>query len=85
MRYRTKPCEVEAINWTGHNFDDVNSFVNGMCKIESDGKSRYLLVPTGVDMQPTRFPVGSFLLKTGEIYSILSVHDFLANYEEVPE
>lgn len=85
MRYRTKPVEVEAIMWSGHNYDDVNEFVKGMCKIESDGKSRYLLVPTGIGMTPTRFPVGCFLLRTGEIYSILTANDFMRSYEEVPE
>lgn len=28
-RYRTKPMEVEAIQWTGENKDEVEAFVTG--------------------------------------------------------
>lgn len=41
MRYRTKPCEIEAVQFNGHNFEEIKEFaksycldaeiVNGMC------------------------------------------------------
>lgn len=29
MRYRTKPCEIEAIEWTGKNVLEIETFTNG--------------------------------------------------------
>lgn len=29
MKYRKKPVEVEAIQWTGNNFEEVKAFTNG--------------------------------------------------------
>jgi hypothetical protein len=26
-RYKTKPCEIEAIQWTGQNFEEIRDFV----------------------------------------------------------
>lgn len=27
MKYRTKPCEIEAIHWNGLNLEEVKSFI----------------------------------------------------------
>lgn len=27
MKYRTKPCEIEAIQWTGTNLDEITNFI----------------------------------------------------------
>ena len=27
MKYRTKPCEIEAIQWTGKNYNEIEKFV----------------------------------------------------------
>lgn len=27
MKYKTKPCEIEAIQWTGNNLDEIIDFV----------------------------------------------------------
>ena len=32
MRYRTKPCEIEAIKWDGTNLEEIKEFV-GDCLI----------------------------------------------------
>jgi hypothetical protein len=29
MKYRKKPVEIEAIEWTGKNYDDIQTFTNG--------------------------------------------------------
>ena len=26
-RYRTKPCEIEALEWNGHNLEEIKEFV----------------------------------------------------------
>ena len=28
MRYKTKPCEIEAVQWTGENLTDILRFAN---------------------------------------------------------
>ncbi len=27
MKYKTKPCEIEAVQWTGLNLEDIKEFV----------------------------------------------------------
>lgn len=34
MRYRKKPVEIEAIQWTGLNLEEIKSFVGESLKIE---------------------------------------------------
>lgn len=29
MRYKTKPCEIEAVQWTGYNMVEIEDFVSG--------------------------------------------------------
>lgn len=29
MKYRTKPCEIEAVQWTGANEEEILFFTNG--------------------------------------------------------
>ena len=39
MRYRSKPQEVEAIQWTGDNRQEIHDFLGDKCRFDSD--SRY--------------------------------------------
>ena len=32
MKFRTKPCEIEAVQWEGHNLDEIIKFTNGLEK-----------------------------------------------------
>lgn len=32
MKYKTKPCEIEAVQWEGHNIDEIIKFTNGLEK-----------------------------------------------------
>lgn len=38
MRYRTKPCEIEAVQYvgTGESFEEIDAFTNGYLYIEED-------------------------------------------------
>lgn len=33
-RYKTKPCEIEAIEWNGSNFEEVSNFASGKVHME---------------------------------------------------
>lgn len=34
MKYKTKPCTIEAIQWTGENWTEIMNFVDtGECKL----------------------------------------------------
>lgn len=28
MRYRTKPCEIDAIQWNGENWEEISHFID---------------------------------------------------------
>ena len=45
-KYRTKPCEIEAIQWTGENLDNVMSYVGDNLIIEMYGKYINLYIHT---------------------------------------
>ena len=37
MRYRTKPCEIEAVQWTGRNVVEIMRFVKNESAIITNG------------------------------------------------
>ena len=37
MRYRTKPCEIEAMKWTGRNVAEIMRFVKNESAIITNG------------------------------------------------
>ena len=43
-KYRKKPVVIEAVQWTGSNFDEIKAFVDGRWEVEFDGDE--LLVHT---------------------------------------
>lgn len=64
-RYRTKPCEIEAIQWTGDNEKQIFAFVRDKYYFSSDGD---LMIETlEGDMKAT---VGDYIIKglRGEFY-----------------
>lgn len=36
-RYRSRPQEIEAIQWTGHNLDEVRRFAGNVVRVEYGG------------------------------------------------
>lgn len=79
MRYRTKPVEIEAIQWTGLNLEEIKQFVGESLKYDildtawEFGKGRphiYMKIHTlEGDMYAS---VGDYIIK-GFAWGILSV------------
>ena len=66
MRYKTKPCEIEAVQWTGQNIKEIMQFTTDKDNIHI--KDRELLVSTlEGDMKAS---VGDYIIKglRGEYY-----------------
>ena len=40
-RYRTKPCEIEALEWNGHNLEEIKEFVGDSLIYDIIGKKDY--------------------------------------------
>lgn len=61
-RYRSKPSEIEAVQWTGRNHDEVRAFLDGSTALgwdanpEQDPTARLLLL-AGKDGAQGRVPV----------------------------
>lgn len=66
MKYVKKPIPVEAIQWTGHNFDKIHDFVTNN-PIVITGKNEIILSTLEGDM---RAPEGSWIIRgpMGEYY-----------------
>lgn len=48
MKFRTKPCEIEAVQWEGHNLDEIIKFTNGLEKhiIRVEGLEPVIFIST---------------------------------------
>ena len=48
MKYKTKPCEIEAVQWEGHNLDEIIKFTNGLDKtiIRVEGLEPVIFIST---------------------------------------
>ena len=69
-KYRTKPCEIEAIKWTGNNFEEIFKFTNCRAYMEvmySSVKEELIIVTLEGNMMAS---VGDFIIKglKGEFY-----------------
>lgn len=68
-RYRTKPCEIEAIQWTGLNLEEIIDFVGRPfdSTIHSNGTAYIIITTLEGDM---RASVGDYIIKglRGEFY-----------------
>lgn len=61
MRYRTKPCEIEAVQWTGKNPSEIMMFV---------GESNYTM-----HWNPHKTPI--FIIHTLEGNMAASIGDYI--------
>ena len=66
MKYRKKPVVIEAVQWTGDNFDEVSEFTNGALRWDDEGL--WLIIPTLEGDHLAR--VGDFIIQGvhGEFY-----------------
>ena len=69
-KYRTKPCEIEAIKWTGNNFEEIFKFTNCRAYMKlmySSMKEELIIVTLEGNMMAS---VGDFIIKglKGEFY-----------------
>ena len=64
MKYKTKPCEIEAIKWTGENTDEISKFTNGNSLITEE----QLYIPTLVGIMNAT--IGDYIIRglKGEYY-----------------
>lgn len=83
-KYRKKPVEVEAVQWTGENDDEISIFAGGKVLFMWFAKRRVLLVET-ID-GATRAHVGDWIIKglNDEIYPC-KPDIFEKTYERVEE
>ena len=83
-KYRKKPIIVEAVQWTGDNYDEIFHFTQGKCYLAycCDDEELYIETLEG-DM---RAKEGCFIIKgkTGEFYPCRE-EIFLETYEPVKE
>lgn len=83
-KYRTKPCEIEALEWTGSNFEEMTKFTNHKASMMLMYSSRCyeLVIETleGVIMAS----IGDFIIKglRGEFYPC-KPDVFHKKYEEI--
>lgn len=63
-QYRKKPVVVEAVQWTGENYDEIVEFTRSKAELYSG----YLMIPT---LEGDHFaPIGDYIIKgvAGEFY-----------------
>ena len=70
MKFRTKPCEIEAVQWEGHNLDEIIKFTNGLEKhiIRVEGLEPVIFIST---------LEGGMMAK-----HTVSVYDLIDDYEQ---
>lgn len=84
-RYRTKPCEIEAVQFTNDNFKEIVAFTNGeahnCCKGMVDGKAYCDIITLEGIMTATE---GDYIIKglRGEHYPC-KPDVFEKKYEEI--
>lgn len=85
-RYKTKPCEIEAIEWTGDNFEEIAEFTNHTAAMMLMYSSRRyeLIIKTLEDYMIAS--VGDFIIKglKGEFYPC-KPDVFHKKYEEIKQ
>ena len=79
MIYVTKPQQVEAIRYTGDNYDDIREFTNGRCRVSIISPSLTLIG----DEWNQRVEVGDWVVKySGYEYESFSDKEFRATFKE---
>ena len=68
-KYKTKPCEIEAIRWSGSNFNDIEKFTGDKSKLELVTSGEFVLVIKTLEGCMIA-DVGDFIIKglKGEFY-----------------
>lgn len=69
MRFRSQPSEVEAVQWTGDNADEIIEFASAFCEFVNGPVAtgpRELMVKAGVDGAQgwVSVPVGHWIVKS---------------------
>jgi len=91
MKYIKKPYLVEAMQYTGYNFDDIGDFTHGKVllfkdEIMHDGKVYSGSIIGLNDNGLRNFREGNFIVRNSyNTYSIYTKEAFMAEYEEVKE
>ena len=82
MRYRKKPVEIDAVQWTGRNYDEIQNFI-GDKVITGFVSERGLLIQTLEGQMTAR--TGDYIIKgvKGEFYPC-KPDIFEETYEAVP-
>ena len=78
-RYKTKPCEIEAMQWTGRNDKEILDFVKNKHFVSFDG-DLYLITLEG-EMKAS---IGDYIIRglRGEFYPC-KPDVFVKKYEEI--
>lgn len=87
MLYRSKPQEVEAIQWTGDNADEVLSAVPDKTMYYREAGTMRLLAGVDGAQEWVPVPVGHWLVHPpGDLSDVWPVEDdyFRNKYDEVP-
>lgn len=91
MRYRKKPIEIDAIQWTGTNLDEIMDFCVGKAKYEAMSSGGGAIVVEALESDTnykTRHAasIGDFIIKgvQGEFYPC-KPNIFKLTYEEIEE
>ena len=81
MRYRKKPVEIEAVQWTGENLEEIEEFAKGA--LVRRGPVNIAISTLEGLMEASK---GDYIIKgiTGEFYPC-KPDIFKATYEEVEE
>lgn len=86
MKYRKKPVVIEAIQWTGENVDEVNTFVENECFFSTESGESYMDVALTIFTLEgfMKASVGDYIIKgvQGEFYPC-KPDIFEATYEAV--
>ena len=82
-KYKTKPCEIEAVKWEGNNFKEIIKFTNGKSRMELMFSGSYELVIETLEGSMMA-SVGDFIIKglRGEFYPC-KPDVFHKKYEEI--
>jgi hypothetical protein len=80
MKYRKKPVEIEAVQWTGNNLTEIKTFMNNT-DIQGDSNNNLFIATLEGVMTAS---VNDFIIKgvKGEYYPC-KPDIFIATYEEV--
>lgn len=87
MKWRRRPCEVEAILFTGDNAQEIKSFLGDPWKVDLDN-SKYggciiWCVKKDGSMDITFLPKNKFVVKCFEGFCVMDKEKFLSEYEKV--